>query len=433
MAATELSAPAMRIPFVQSLGDTFGQVFRAIWASKLRSFLTMFGIAWGVGSMLLLISVGEGFRSGNHRQLASFGNDLIMMWGGNIPAVPNQHTGMRPYNLTVSDAEAIRAQAPDVRAAVAYIDRNDVKQQSQYQTAGGDVIGTEPNYSSIRFMPMAEGRFLNDNDQKSRNHVVVLGEKSAKLLFPGRPVLHEFITLNGTRFQVVGLAARNGHGNDNSENQQVYIPLSVMLEMFPLKGENIPADAVTSVQYQPLQRGDNIIAKREVHEIVGRRHGFDPNAIDAFNEWDTIQTEKMVGKIFTAMDVFLGGVGLVTLALGAVGIVNIMLVSVSERTREIGLRKAIGATSRSILFQFFLEGLILTGVSGLIGIGGSALFMYLLRMAVGTGMNGFDPPRLVPWSAALALGSLSLCGILAGLYPAAKAAALEPVEALRRE
>jgi len=123
----------------------------------------------------------------------------------------------------------------------------------------------------------------------------------------------------------------------------------------------------------------------------------------------------------------------VTLALGAVGIINIMLVSVTERTREIGLRKAIGATSRSILFQFFLEGLILTGVSGVIGIAGSALFMYLLRSVIGQGVQGFDPPRLVPWSAALAIVALSACGIVAGLYPAGKAAALEPVEALRRE
>jgi putative ABC transport system permease protein len=418
---------------MQNLGDIFGQVFRAIWANKLRSFLTMFGIAWGVGSMLLLISVGEGFRSGQRRQLATLGNDLIMMWGGNIPAVANQHTGMRPYYLTVSDAMALRADASEVRAATAFINRNDIKQQSLYESAGGQSIGAEPNYSEIRFLPITDGRFLNDGDLRDRRRVIVLGEKSAKLLFPGRPALGEFVLLNGARFQVIGIADKSGHGNNDTENQKIYIPLTTMLEMFPLKGENVPADAVTSIQYQPRIRGENARAMHQVHQIIARRHGFDPDASDAFNEWDTIKSEEMVGKIWTAMDVFLGGVGIVTLALGAVGIINIMLVSVTERTREIGLRKALGATKHSILTQFFLEGLLLTGISGLVGIGGATLFMYALSAVAGHSTQGFDPPRLVPWSAALAIVSLSVSGIVAGLYPASKAAALEPVEALRRE
>lgn len=418
---------------MQNIGDIFGQVFRAIWASKLRSFLTMFGIAWGVGSMLLLISVGEGFRSGQRRQLAMFGNDLIMMWGGTIPAVANQHTGMRPYNLTLSDAVAIRTEAPGVRAATAFINRNDIKEQSAYESAGGQAIGAEPNYSGIRYLPIAQGRFLNDGDLQERRRVIVLGEKSAKLLFPGRPSMGEFVLLNGARFQVIGVADKSGRGNNDNENQKIYIPLTTMLEMFPLKGENIPADSVTSIQYQPRIRGENADATQQVHEIIARRHGFDSNSKDAFNEWDTIKGEQMVGKIWTAMDVFLGGVGIVTLALGAVGIINIMLVSVSERTREIGLRKALGATKRSIMMQFFLEGLLLTGVSGLVGIAGAALFMFVVNALVGNTVSGFDPPKLVPWSAFLAIISLSLSGIVAGLYPAGKAAALEPVEALRRE
>jgi putative ABC transport system permease protein len=158
-----------------------------------------------------------------------------------------------------------------------------------------------------------------------------------------------------------------------------------------------------------------------------------PPSKTRFNEWDTIEEEHMIAAIFSAMDVFLGGVGIVTLGLGAVGIINIMLVSVSERTREIGVLKAIGATRRSILAQFFWEGLLLTGISGVIGILVSAGFMWLLQQVLTGKMPGWDPPRLVPWSAALALGSLVLCGVAAGLYPASKAAAMDPIEALRRE
>src|SRR5258708_11772091 len=141
----------------------------------------------------------------------------------------------------------------------------------------------------------------------------------------------------------------------------------------------------------------------------------------------------MGGVIFNAMDILLGGVGIVPLGLGAVGIVNIMLVSVTERTREIGILKAIGATKRSIVAQFFWEGLLLTGISGLIGIAISAGFMWVLQHFLTNKMPGWDPPRLVPWSAALALGSLVICGVAAGLYPATKAANLDPIEALRRE
>jgi putative ABC transport system permease protein len=260
-----------------------------------------------------------------------------------------------------------------------------------------------------------------------------LGQKTAQLLFLGRPALGEFVLLNGTRFQVIGVAGKTGRGNNNGINQSAYIPLTTMMQRFSMKGENIPDDAISSIQYQPRIRGENRQAVADVHRLIGQRHGFDWRDPDAFDEWDSIKSQQTVDTIFNAMDIFLGSVGVVTLGLGAVGIINIMLVSVTERTREIGLRKALGATNRSIELQFLLEGLFLTGVSGLIGMAVAAAFMWSVQSAVGTNLQGFDPPRLVPWSAALAIVSLSISGIVAGLYPAGKAARLEPVEALRRE
>ncbi|MGA7857554.1 MAG: ABC transporter permease [Terracidiphilus sp.] len=417
---------------MQSFSDTLGQVFRAIGANKLRSFLTMFGIAWGVGSLLVLVGLGEGFRSGQHRQLATLGNDLVMMWNGTIPAVANQHTGMRPYELTVGDEAAVR-KLPELRAVTVELQRSDLYEVSQWSNTSSHVIGTEPNYPIVRFIPMATGRFLDDADLTNRRRVVVLGFKAAALLFAGRPMLGQTITINGTAFTVVGGVGKISRGNNDFDDQKVYVPVTTMLELFPLKGDNIPQDALTSIQYQPTTKGEIVGAVAAVHRVIAERHGFDPSMKDAFNEFDTIQEEKLIGTIFTAMDIFLGGVGIVTLGLGAVGIINIMLVSVTERTREIGLLKALGATKQSILSQFFWEGLLLTGISGIIGILLSAGFMWLLQQVLTGKMPGWDPPRLVPWSAALALGCLVLSGVAAGLYPASKAAQMDPIEALRRE
>jgi putative ABC transport system permease protein len=390
----------------------------------------MFGIAWGVGSLLLLVGLGEGFRTGNQRGLSEYGENIIMIFPGRAPAVPGSMNSARRYRLTYQDYLDIRKEAPHVRAIAPVLATDDVHAASEFASASGQLNGAEPQYSGIRFLPLKQGRWLNDLDETQKRNVVVLGDEMTHSLFPGRPAVGSFILLNNLRFQVVGTLKRVGRGDDNLTNTRCYIPFQVMRSAFPLKGEE-SHDAISFIYFQPRVADEHLLAVEEAHRIIGRNHGFDYHDADAFEGLDFVQQAQMMGTIFDAMNEFLGTVGLVTLALGAIGVINIMLVAVTERTREIGLRKALGATNRSIMLQFFAEGIVLTLVSGLIGMGLAGGLMTLFRNYNGPG--GFDPPRLVLKTAILAIASLTLAGVAAGLYPARKAARLEPVEALRQE
>lgn len=413
------------------LFEIFGQTLRTLWAHKLRSFLTMFGIAWGVGSLLLLVGLGEGFRSGNRKQFDELGENVMFIWGGRAPALNGSFTSLRQYYLTYRDYKDIATQCPDVKMAAPVISRGDVRAVSDYYQSSGQVMGVPADFNQIRYLPINEGRWLNDLDIAQKRQVIVIGDETRRVLFPGWPAIGQVVLMNGVRFQVIGVLKRVGHGENNTRNLQIFMPFSVMHEDFPPLNVGEIDDAISFVNYQPIRRDRHEAAREEVHQILGRNHGFDASNPDSFDEWDTIRTVDAIGKIFDAMNMFLGSVGLVTLGLGAIGIVNVMLVAVADRTREIGLRKALGATNRSIMFQFFTEGAFLTLMSGGIGMGCAAGFMALLAMAPQP--PGFDTPRLVPQTAALAIISLAVAGIVAGLYPARKASLLEPVEALRRE
>jgi putative ABC transport system permease protein len=407
------------------------QTLSTLWAHKLRSFLTMFGIAWGVGSLLLLVGLGEGFRSGNRKQFDEIGENVMFIWGGRAPAMNGSFTSLHWYYLTYRDYKDVVANCPDVKLVVPVISRNDVRALSDYFQSSGQLMGVTADINQIRYLPIAEGRWLNDLDVSQKRAVVVIGDEARRTLFPGWPAVGSTILLNGIRFQVIGTIKRVGHGDNNTRNLQMFIPFSVMRENFPPLNTGEVDDAISYFNYQPKTRELHDIAREEVHKVIAKNHGFDYKNPDAFDEWDTVRTVDSIGKIFDAMNMFLGSVGLVTLGLGAIGIINIMLVAVADRTREIGLRKALGATNRSIMFQFFAEGAFLTLLSGGIGMAVAAGFMSLLSLLPQP--PGFDTPRLVPSTAVLAILSLAVAGIIAGLYPARKAALLEPVEALRRE
>jgi putative ABC transport system permease protein len=422
--------PTGRGGHMRALADIIRQSLATLWAHKLRSFLTMFGIAWGVGSLLLLVGLGEGFRSGQAKQLATIGQDIMFVFPGRIPAIAGSLESGQTYRFTYDDYLAIQAEAHSLRAVSPVINREDIRAVSDYGSTNGQVFGVVPDYSQIRTIPIGTGRWFNDEDNGERRRVAVVGWELLKNVFPGRPAVGSTILLNEIRFDIIGVLAKVGQDGNNGTNARIFVPLETMRNLFPVTGDNAE-NAISFINYRPLNKAEHLASKQEIHAIIARRHRFDPRLEDAFEDWDTIENSKRIDKIFDAMDSFLGIVGLVTLGLGAIGIVNIMLVSVTERTREIGLRKALGASYRNILTQFFIEGMFLTGFSGGIGLLLAAGFMTVLAQLPAP--DGFDTPRIVPFSAVAAVVALAIAGIAAGLYPARKAALMAPVEALRQE
>ena len=354
----------------------------------------------------------------------------MFIWGGRAPAMNGSFNSLRQYYLTDRDYQDILTECPDVKAATADIRRNDIRAVSDYYQSSGPVFGVLPNFTEIRYAPLASGRWLN-----AWMWPAAAGDRTGRRDAPGAFQRAPFSrhdhpaqrhSLSGDRIS----EARRPRRQQRPESVE-FRALQTMREDFPMLNVGEVPDAISLLNYQPRSRALHEAAQVEVHKVIARNHGFDYANLDSYDEWDTIGTSDSVGKIFDAMNLFLGSVGLVTLALGAIGVINIMLVAVADRTREIGLRKALGATDLSIMFQFFVEGAFLTLLSGGLGMAGAATLMGLLSLLPSP--PGWDTPRLVPWTAAAAIGFLAISGVIAGLYPARKAALLQPVEALRRE
>ena len=210
--------------------DILVQTLRTLWAHKLRSFLTMFGIAWGVGSLLLLIGLGEGFRTGNRKQLDQIGENVMFSFPGRVPPAPGSTNGMRPYYITYRDYLDIRREAPTVKQVTVVLRRGDIRAVSDFQNSNGEVVGTLPAFGHIRYMPIKEGRWLNDEDDLQKRQVAVIGFEMRKNLFPDltQNILSESILLNGVQFSIIGVLQNVGKDENNPGNARIYIPHSGM-------------------------------------------------------------------------------------------------------------------------------------------------------------------------------------------------------------
>jgi putative ABC transport system permease protein len=412
-------------------GDILRQTFQDLWAHRLRSFLTMFGIAWGMMSLLLLGSVGEGFRQGQRKQMEQWFQDVIMLWGGRVRSEVIPGLTSRWLQFTEHDCRLIMERCPAVRTCAPVLGRGNIVTESDHNQAQFGVQGAWPNLQGPRYLPIAEGRFLRDADVEEARRVAILGDEVYRQLFPSRPGVGGRIRLNQVPFDVIGVLQRIGKEGRGGANSGIIIPLSTAQRYFPHPRAWAVPGIVSQLLVQPRSADLHKEAMEQYHRVLGARHGIDPNDKDAFDEWDTIEGSRRVDAVMQSMDVFLGSVGVVTLALGAIGVMNIMLVAVSERTHEIGVRKAVGATQRDILLLFLLEGLAMIAISGGAGLAlGWGISRGLRQLPM---PEGFLPPTVTWPLGLLALAVLATVALAASLIPARQAARLQPVEALRFE
>jgi putative ABC transport system permease protein len=424
------------------------QSFQNLRANKLRSFLTMFGILWGMISVVVLSATGEGFRRGNDKVLRELGKNIGIVWGGRTSLQAGGERAGRQIFLTFDDARAIAAESSMVAVVSPELTRGAVRVKSAYNAAAAQVTGIEPQYQEIRTIELEYGRNFTWVDEEQVSRVAIVGFDMAEQLFGKRHILGENITLNGMPYTVVGKIRKKNQDSNYSgpDNNKIFLPFAAMARDMPRRDAApgtlsdiivAPKDWVVDELPRALdQRAGRIEdidwpLEQNVRAILARRHGFDPADKQAIAMWDTSLQTLMFGRMIGHMKQFFTIVGIVTLLLGGIGVMNSMLVAVKERTREIGVRKAFGATTATIQRQFFLEGFFLTLISGGAGM---LVALGLCRLVNLAPMPDRFSGMILSWQSGLvALATLVAIGVATSTYPARRAAELPPVEALRFE
>ena len=418
-----------------TLSEILRQAVATFRAHKMRTFLTMFGIVWGIASVIILVGLGRGFVVDQKKHMETLGKDLVIVWGGRTSSQVGGRAAGREIHLNVDDAKLIRDECYLIKNVSPEL-RRTIPEVSQFNSANRGVVGMWPAYQEFRSLKLQEGRLLTDDDERDGNRVLVLGSKAYRQLFPGQPAIGATVLVKSVPYSVVGVLEEKKQNSNYSgpDNDYLFAPYSSVSRDFPPPekvGAGIVRGYLDDIVFEVANPEEHETAVLQVRRTLGRVRHFDPLDKDALFIWDTMDGAKQLAKIFGVVTLFFGCVAIVTLCLGGIGVMNIMLVSVTERTREIGTRKAMGATKRDILRQFFAESAMLTVVSGAVG------------LSVGIGlcvaMTALPLPDFVPHpivsliSIVASILTLSLITVTAGVYPAQRAAEMTPVESLRYE
>ena len=406
--------------------DLISSAARALRSNPMRSALTALGVIIGVASVVAMVALGSGAQAQVERSIASLGSNLLIV----VPGAPRGQGGVRGQaggggweSLTLDDANAIAAQVENVQI-VAPSQRSRAQVIANGLNWNPEIQGVTPAYLTARDWEIAEGRFFDETEERQARRVVVLGATVVEELFPNVDPIGETIRINGGAFEVIGVLAPKGQTGFQDQDDIVLAPLTTVKRR--ISGRNRRADTVSQISVKAVSESALRQVEEDVTVLLRQRHrtreGEDDFTVQ--NLSSITETAQQTTQIFTGL---LAGISAVSLLVGGIGIMNIMLVSVTERTREIGLRKALGARQADILHQFGLEAVALSVAGGIIGLLLGVLGAWLMTSL-------FNLPLVVGVeNAMIAIAFSGLVGVLFGAYPAWRAAKLDPIEALRRE
>jgi putative ABC transport system permease protein len=406
--------------------DTIGQVFQYLRENKSRTFMTMFGLVWGTMTVVLLLSFGSGAGTSMKKNMHGMGDGIAILWPGTTTKAWQGYNRGRDLRFRVDDVELLRREVGEFSAISGEFIYYEQPARVGETVTKVPVTGVLPEYGPMRnCIAQAGGRWLNDNDVKNKRRVVFIGNKIRDLLFgEGADAIGEYIYIGSMPFRVIGILKEKTQPSSYSyrDSDRVFIPQTTFQSLYGWR-------YLSNIVYQIENPTRNKIVEDKIYDVLAKRFKFDPTDRNALGIWDTTESDKFIYYFSFGFQMFLGVIGAITLIVGGIGLANIMYVVVQERTREIGIKRSIGAKRRVIMSQFLIEAFMIIGIGAGIGFLLALGLIQLISMMPIEDYVGH--PELSLPVALASITILSLVGFFAGFFPARRASRLEVVECLR--